>query len=189
MIEDPRYSNHSIGRYTYGEPRVIKWGNETKLKIGSFCSIASGVTIILGGNHRVDWITTYPFNVVFNDFNHIKGHPSTKGDVIIGNDVWIAMNAFILSGVKIGDGSVIAANSVVCKDIPPYTIVAGNPAKEVKTRFDPTIIDKLMTIKWWDWDIEKIKKNVHLLMSDNIEDFIANNYHNCNKLEINNRDI
>ncbi|BAQ61190.1 chloramphenicol acetyltransferase [Geminocystis sp. NIES-3708] len=179
MNENPTYSDYSIGRYTYGEPRVLKWGNESTLRIGSFCSIASGVTILLDGNHRVDWLTTYPFSVVFEEFTNIEGHPATKGDVIIGNDVWIAMNSLILSGVKIGDGAVIGANSVVCRDVPPYTIVAGNPAKKIKTRFDSHTVEKLLEMEWWNWDLNKIKSNVPLLMSDDFNQFISKNNSSC----------
>jgi acetyltransferase-like isoleucine patch superfamily enzyme len=167
----------SFGKYTYGSPNIYGV-NDAKLVIGNFCSIATNVNIWLGGNHRSDWVTTYPFGHInqdiFNNFNGV-GHPSTKGDVIIGNDVWIGHNVTILSGVTIGDGAVIASNSHVVKNVEPYSLVGGNPAKFIKYRFTPEQIEKLLEIKWWYWDDEKINKFTTLLCNDNIDDFI----HQC----------
>jgi acetyltransferase-like isoleucine patch superfamily enzyme len=175
MNKNPRYAAYSIGRFSFGYPKVRSWGENATLKIGNFCSIAQGVNIVLGGEHRVDWVTTYPFNKILNEYKYIKGHPATKGDIIIGNDVWIGMNATILSGVTIGDGAVIGANSLVTNDVEPYTIVGGNPAKPIRKRFDQQTIDRLLRIKWWDWDIEKIKRNVPDLLSNQIEQFLDKN--------------
>jgi acetyltransferase-like isoleucine patch superfamily enzyme len=175
MQDNPRYSNYSIGRFTYGDPSVLEWGEGMTLKVGSFCSISANVTILLGGNHRSDWITTFPFNVVFEGFTHIEGHPSSNGDVIIGNDVWIALNTLILSGVTIGDGAIIAANSVVTKDVEPYTIVGGNPAKKIRNRFDNKTIENLLKIRWWDWDLEKIKSTIPLMLSTDTQAFLNKN--------------
>lgn len=165
----------SFGKYTYGNPE-IKWENSNaKLIVKNFCSIASNVKIYLGGNHRVDWVSTYPFGHIhqnkFNNFNG-EGHPSTKGDVIIGNDVWIGDNVTIMSGVTIGDGSIIANNSHVVKDVEPYTLVGGNPAKFIKYRFTKEQIEKLLEIKWWDWDDEKINEFSPALCSNDIDNFI-----------------
>ena len=168
------------GKYTYGIPIIHKSGkNDTngKLIIGKFCSIAKNCNIFLGGNHRIDWVTTYPFgHINKNIFNNYSGdgHPTTKGDVIINNDVWIGANVTIMSGVTIGDGAVIANNSHVVKNIEPYTIVGGNPAKFIKKRFTEEQIDKLLKIKWWDWDDIKINKFTHLLCNNNIDNFIKN---------------
>ena len=130
----------SFGKYTYGTPNIVWANNNAKLVVGNFCSIASNVTIYLGGNHRTDWVTTYPFGHIhqnkFNVFNGI-GHPSTKGDVIIGNDVWIGSNVTIMSGVTIGDGVVIANNSHIVKNVESYSLTGGNPAKLIKYRFTP----------------------------------------------------
>lgn len=158
-----------IGEYTYGHPIVYFVNEESNLYIGKFCSIATEVKIFLGGNHRYDWITTYPFNELSDYFpsaKDIKGHPSTNGDVVIGNDVWIGHGVTILSGVKISDGAVIGLNSVVTKDIGAYEIWAGNPAKFIKKRFDDETIEFLMNFKWWDKDLEFISRNMHLLCSD-----------------------
>ena len=156
-------SNIEIGRYTYGyENMSIKqWGEGASLKIGSFSSIADRLTVFLGGNHRVDWITTFPFGHIFQDElggTEIVGHPKSNGEIIIGNDVWIASNVTIMSGIKIGDGAVIAANCMVVKDIAAYEIWGGNPAKKVKTRFSEEVINSLKQLKWWEWEVEIIKK-------------------------------
>lgn len=163
----------NIGEYTYGNPLILDWGEGANLYIGKFYSIADNVVIFLGGEHRTEWITTYPFSAqVFNlewpEANQIKGHPKTKGDVVIGNDVWIGYKTTILSGIKIGDGAVVGTQSVVTKNVDPYTIVAGNPAKLIRKRFDDKIIKKLLQLKWWNWPINKIKENIHILLSNNV---------------------
>lgn len=165
-----------VGEYTYGCPKVIDFGEGSHLKIGKFCSIAGGVVIMLGGNHRMDWITTYPFPALGDRWplaRGIVGHPGTKGDIVIGNDVWIAAEAIILSGVTVGDGAVIAARAVVTRDVPPYAVVAGNPAKVVKLRFDVEEIELLLNMRWWDWDESKISQNLEQLCSSNIRGFVA----------------
>lgn len=166
----PDKSNISVGRYTYGSPKCLTWSGEERIRIGSFCSIADEVSIFGGGEHRTDWITTFPLRIMFglpgawND-----GIPCAKGETIVGNDVWIGYGAMILSGVTVGDGVVIGAGSVVTKDVPPYTIVGGNPAKFVKSRFDDETKKELLKIKWWEWPIEKILNNVTLLCSNDRE--------------------
>jgi len=173
--------HYLIGDFTYGVPNIMhwkEWGEDAKLIIGKYCSIARNVTIILGGNHRIDWVTTYPFKAFNHSFGNtieIKDYHISKGDVVIGNDVWIGHGATILSGVKIGNGAVIAAQAVVSKDVPPYSIVAGNPARIVKKRFEESVIDELGKIAWWDWSIEKINKEMKYLCSEDIYDFINRN--------------
>lgn len=170
--------DYSIGNYTYGEPVVLFPNDNATLVIGKFCSIAKDVTIFLGGNHRVDWVSTYPFFEIFDDFEKdeiIEGHPSTKGSVVIGNDVWIGRNVIILSGVQIGNGAVIAAGSVITKNIGSYEVWAGNPAKMVKKRFDIDTIETMEKIRWWDWDLEKIKHNIKYLCTNNIKQILLYN--------------
>jgi acetyltransferase-like isoleucine patch superfamily enzyme len=166
---------YDIGEYTYGKPNVLSWGEGAKLKIGKFCSISKDVEILLGGNHRMDWVSTYPF-MIFNEkwpnAVKIKGHPRSKGDVIIGNDVWICRGAKILSGINIGDGAVIGAYAVVTKDVPPYAVVAGNPARIIKYRFTEDVINKLLKISWWDFQKEEIYKNIDSICSGDINNFL-----------------
>ena len=162
------------GKYSYGTPEIRYQTDNAKLIIGNFCSIGPNVKVYLGGNHRKDWITTYPFGHinqgVFYAFNGY-GHPSTKGDVVVGNDVWICENVTIMSGIKIGDGAIIANNSHVVKDVEPYSIVGGNPAKLIQYRFPEETRKKLLDIQWWNWNEEKINKILPYLCSDNIEEF------------------
>jgi len=157
-----------IDDYSYGKINALYWDTKTKLNIGKFVSIADGVTFILGGNHRLDWITTYPFPIFASklDFGvDIEGHPSTKGDITIGHDVWIGQNATILSGVTVGNGAVIGAASVVAKDIPNYAICVGNPSRIIGYRFDAETISKLEKIAWWNWDETKIRNSIEILCS------------------------
>lgn len=142
----------------------MEWGEGANLTIGSFCSIADGLKIILGGNHRVDCVSTFPFGFVYKDelgIEKISGHPSTRGDIKIGNDVWIGSDVTILSGVTIGDGAVIGANSTVTKNIEPYAVVGGNPAKLIRFRFNKDVIDMLLRLKWWYLPVSDIRKLSH----------------------------
>lgn len=170
---NPDYNEFEIGEWTYGRPKILASNEGATLKIGKFCSIGGDVKILLGSEHRIDWISTYPFNILFEEAKNITGHPTTKGDVIIGNDVWIGENAFILSGIHIEDGAVIAAGSVVTKDVEPYTIVGGNPACLLRKRFDNESIRKLLEIEWWNWPLEKIEKNIPHLLSGDVQALMA----------------
>lgn len=164
------------GKYTYGEPHVPPYDRQgNKIIIGNFCSIAQEVLILLGGNHSLNWVTTFPFEkepLFFNNRPN-NNYESSKGDVIIGNDVWIGRRSIILSGITIGDGAVIAAGSVVTKDVPPFTIVGGNPAKIIKKRFEEDIIKALLEIAWWNFEDNKINQILPLICSPNIEQFIV----------------
>lgn len=173
MRDNPRYAGYTIGRYTYGRPKIYSWDQKTHLTIGSFCSIADEVAIILGGEHHTDWVTTYPFSTIFPEGKNFPGHPSTKGDISIGNDVWLGRGAVILSGVVIGDGAVIGAGCVVSKSVPPYTIVGGNPQIVIRQRFAPEQVEALLKIAWWAWPINQILKALPLLLNDQIDEFIA----------------
>ncbi|MCY6369708.1 CatB-related O-acetyltransferase [Clostridium ganghwense] len=141
-----------------------------KLKIGKFCSIGSGAIFMMAGNqgHRYDWITSYPFYYSTINESAENGY-IPAGDTVVGNDVWIGTEAVIMPGVKIGDGAVIGTRALVTKDVEPYTIVGGNPAKPIKRRFIQDEIEMLLEMQWWNWPIEKIKNNMLLLCSDNIK--------------------
>lgn len=163
------------GDYTYGRPQPIRtYGDDdSKVYIGKFCSIGFDTRIFLGGEHHPEWVSTYPFRVKFELPGVLEdGQPRSKGDVIIGNDVWIGAYTTILSGIRIGDGAVIGAGAVVTRDVEPYAIVAGNPARLIRKRFAEDEIKALLEIKWWEWDIDRILKNVHLFSSEHIDKFI-----------------
>ena len=164
----------SVGRHTYGAPKVRWWGEPANLFIGSFCSISNGVEIFLGGNHRTDWITTYPFSAFrkWQEGSLIQGHPSSNGDVRIGSDVWLGSGCVILSGVTIGHGAVVACRAVVTKDVPDYAIVGGNPARIIRMRFNADQVERLTTSAWWTWPEDKLRQRLQLLMSPEIELFL-----------------
>lgn len=146
-----------------------------RLSIGKFCMIASGVEFIMNGaNHLLDAVSSFPFAVFGGDWATAmdgKTYP-TKGDTVVGNDVWLGYRTTILPGITIGDGAIIGAYSVVTRDVPPYTIVGGNPAKLIRKRFDDADIARLLELRWWDWPIEKITKYAPFL-TGNIADFLA----------------
>lgn len=162
-ISDSNFESHVTHHYDF---------NNDKLIIGKFCQIASGVEFVMNGaNHQMNSISTFPFNIFEGwdaDAPEISDLP-LKGDTIIDNDVWIGQNAVILPGVHIGDGAIIGANSVVGSDVPAYTIVVGNPAKEVRKRFDSEMIDLMLKFKWWDKSIDEINALIPLLTCSNIE--------------------
>lgn len=143
-----------------------------KLIIGKFCAIGKGVEFIMNGaNHRMNSASTYPFNIMGGGWERVT--PSLKdlpikGDTVVGNDVWIGQNVTVLPGVHIGDGAIIGANSVVSKDVQPYTVVGGNPIKLIRRRFDDGTTEFLLGLKWWDWSAEKIFKNLELLCSGDL---------------------
>ena len=147
-----------------------------KLVIGKFCMIASDVTFIMNGaNHLSRAISSYPFAVFGEGWANAmdgKTYP-TKGDIIVGNDVWIGYNATIMPGVKIGDGAIIASNATVVRDVAPYAIVGGNPAQEIRKRFSPEEIARLLEIKWWDWEVERISQHVQDLTGNDISKLLV----------------
>lgn len=166
VIDDPQIE---VGDFTYyhdfddptGFERNVRYlfpfiGD--RLVIGRFCAIASGATFLMnGGNHAVEGVSTYPFSIFGAAWS--KAEPESwphRGDTVIGNDVWIGYQATLLPGVRIGDGAVIGAKAVVTGNVPPYAVVAGNPAKVVRLRFPETTIDRLLALRWWDWPIERI---------------------------------
>ncbi|MCP6760770.1 MAG: Vat family streptogramin A O-acetyltransferase [Fischerella sp. CENA71] len=144
-----------------------------KLIIGKFCALATGVKFIMNGaNHQMSGFSTYPFSIFGSGWERVTPKSDElpfKGDTVIGNDVWIGYEAIIMPGVKIGDGAIVAAKSVVVKDVAPYTIVGGNPASLVRQRFPDEIIKTLLEIAWWNWDIEKITRNLEKIVGADIE--------------------
>jgi len=159
---------YKIGKHTYGIPTVLaSRGMPQYIEIGSFCSIAAGVVFLLSVDHRPDWFTTYPFNVLWG-YNK-QGHPHSKGNIIVGNDVWIGQNVTVLSGVRIADGACIGAGSVITKDVPPYTVMAGNPAKIVKTRFPKDVVSILLKLQWWNRPDDEIQSMLPVLLSGDVE--------------------
>lgn len=149
--------------------------NGDKLKVGKFCSIACGAKFLFtSANHKMHSISTYPFPIFFEewglDVTNITSAWDNKGDIVIGNDVWIGYEAIVLSGVMIGDGAIIGTRAVVTKDVPPYTIVGGIPAKPIRKRFSDEVISKLLELQWWNWPENRIKENIDVIQSGRIKD-------------------
>lgn len=143
-----------------------------KLIIGKFCAIGKGVEFVMNGaNHRMCSVTTYPFNIMGGGWEKCTPRLDElplKGDTVVGNDVWFGQNVTVMPGVHIGDGAIIAANSVVASDVPPYCVVGGNPCRVIRKRFDDELIDYLLKLKWWDWSPEKIMRNLEALCSGDL---------------------
>lgn len=159
-----KFPQIQIDAYTYARKMTVYcWDNTIKINIGKFCSFADNVSLVAGGEHDKDWVSQFPFidSWKMTSLYGLK-KPRCKGDITIGNDVWCATNTMILSGVSIADGAVIAAGAVVTKDVPPYAIVGGVPAKIIGYRFDDEIIQSLQRIKWWNWPADMIRDNVQL---------------------------
>ena len=149
-----------------------------KLIIGKFCSIACGTKFLFNcANHSLKSLSTYTFPLFYEEWELEKSNITTawdnKGDIVIGNDVWIGYEAVIMAGVHIGDGAIIAARAVVTKDVPPYTIVGGTPAKEIRKRFDAEVIQQLLLLKWWNWSTDKIRKCLPYIMEGKINELLT----------------
>lgn len=167
FISDPRQfvQNNVLYHYPINHERLI---------IGKFCSIACGVKFLFNcANHTLKSLSTYTFPLFYEDWELEKSNVASawdnKGDIVIGNDVWIGFEAVILAGVKIGDGAIIGTRAVVTKDVPPYSIVGGIPAKVIRKRYSPDIIEQLLSLRWWDWTKDRIKRNLPFIMAGNIE--------------------
>lgn len=167
FVNDPRDFERNNVLYHYPI-------NHDKLMIGKFCSVACGAKFLFNSaNHTLDSLSTYPFPIFFEEWNldvkDITKAWDNKGDIVIGNDVWIGYEAVIMAGVTIGDGAVIGTRAVVTKDVPPYTIVGGIPAKPIKKRFSQENINTLLKLKWWNWSKEKISQHISDIQSGNIK--------------------
>lgn len=168
FVNDPRdFQKHNV---LYHYPI-----NRDRLIIGKFCSIACGAKFIFtSANHKLGSLSTYPFPLFFEEWDLDKSNVTdawdNKGDIVIGNDVWIGYEAVIMQGVTIGDGAIIGTRAVVTKDVPPYSIVGGVPAKPIRKRFSDEVISQLLEIKWWDWSDDKVKENISAIQSGNIKE-------------------
>lgn len=154
----------AVGNYTYGRIKVLNDLSNVRLEIGSFCSIAEGVTFVLGNDHPVNRVSTYPFEHMI--INSSKSDAMSKGDITVDDDVWIGFRSTILSGVHIGQGAIVAAGSVVTKDVPPYAIVGGVPAKVLKYRFEQEIVDELMTVDYSKLSDEMVEQHIDELYKE-----------------------
>jgi virginiamycin A acetyltransferase len=177
MSENLHLWHSDRGTYFDRNVNIISWSDQYHVHLGKYNSIGRDCNFFLHANHRSDWITTTsqlwgPVTPEIADMHMNMGHPSCKGDIIVENDVWIGAKSTIMSGIKIHNGAIVGATATVTKDVPPYAIVAGNPAKIVKFRFSPDQIDKLLKISWWNWTEDRIKTEAMLLWSDNIDTFI-----------------
>ena len=190
VIKDPLIE---VGDYTIyndfvADPLLFEKNNvlyhypihREKLIIGKFCSIACGTKFLFNcANHSLKSLSTYTFPLFYEEWELEKSNITTawdnKGDIVIGNDVWIGYEAVIMAGVHIGDGAIIAARAVVTKDVPPYTIVGGTPAKEIRTRFDAEVIQQLLLLKWWNWSTDKIRKCLPYIMEGKMNELLTRN--------------
>lgn len=171
FVNDPRDFEKNNVLYHYPV-------NGDRLEIGKFCSIACGAKFLFtSANHALRSLSTYPFPIFFDewelDAKDIRSAWDNKGDIILGNDVWVGYEAVILSGVTIGDGAIIGTRAVVTKDVPPYTIVGGVPAKPLRRRFDDKTVERLLALRWWDWEEEKIKHHIAAIQAGDVEALCA----------------
>ena len=170
FVHDPRDFERNNVLYHYPV-------NEDELKIGKFCSIACGAKFLFtSGNHAMKSLSTYTFPIFFEELGldpkDIRSAWDNKGDIVIGNDVWIGYEAVILSGVKIGDGAIIGTRAVVTKDVAPYTIVGGVPARPIRKRFDDETVKALQALRWWDWEFDEIQKKLPALRSGDLAQLV-----------------
>ena len=188
IIQDPQIV---VGDYTIyndfvNDPLLFEKNNvlyhypshKERLVIGKFCSIACGTRFLFNcANHTLNSLSTYTFPLFYEEWNLEKSNVvsawDNKGDIIIGDDVWIGYEAVIMSGIHVGSGAIIAARAVVTKDVPPYTIVGGTPAREIRKRFDTDVIKRLLMLKWWDWPIDKIRQCLPYIMNGDLDELLS----------------
>lgn len=166
--DDPEDSENFERNVLYHYPFI-----GDKLVIGKFCAIARGVRFIMNGaNHKLSGLSTYPFQIFGNGWERVmpeSGELPYKGDTVIGNDVWIGYEALIMPGVSIGNGAIVSSRSVVVADVPAYTVVGGNPARPIRTRFDADVVAALEALAWWDWPVEKISAHLSLIVAGDVD--------------------
>tara|TARA_B110000977_G_scaffold201306_1_gene295260 strand:+ start:2606 stop:3157 length:552 start_codon:yes stop_codon:yes gene_type:complete len=177
MVENIHLWHSDRGTYFDRNVNIISWSDQYHVHLGKYNSIGRDCNFFLHANHRADWVSTSsqlwgPVTPEIAQTHMDMGHPTCKGDINVGNDVWIGAMSTIMSGITIGDGAIVGAGSTVTKDVPPFAIVAGNPGKIVKYRFTEEQIEKLLQISWWNWEENKIKENAMSMWSPNIDDFI-----------------
>lgn len=175
IVGDYTYYDDPHDVYNFEKNVLYLYGfSEDKLIIGKFCQIATGVRFLTnGGNHPMQGLSTYPFKVFGEAWSSSDLDVVSKGDIVVGNDVWIGNAATIMQGIHIGDGAIIGTNALVTKDVEPYTIVGGNPAKMIRQRFDDETIQCLMELAWWDWPVEKITKHLDSLVKGDLSSLKA----------------
>jgi len=164
-----------MGRMSYYAPRVIKYkGDSGRVIVGNFASLAPDADFYVGGLHRVEWVSLYGLRAMLDlPGAYEDGFTHGRGDIVVGSDTWVTNGSTVMSGVTIGDGAVVGTKAVVAKDVRPYAIVVGNPAKEIGRRFSDEQVEALLRIKWWDWPTELVKERVDLLSSPDIDGFIG----------------
>jgi len=177
MIENLHLWHADRGTYFDRNVNIISWSDVFHIYLGKYNSIGRDCNFFLHANHRPDWVTTSsqlwgPVTPEIADMHMNMGHPSCKGHIVVENDVWIGAKSTIMSGVKIHNGSIVGANSTVTKDVPPYAIVVGNPARVVKYRFNERQVESLLKIQWWNWTEDRIKTEAMIMWSDKIDEFI-----------------
>lgn len=165
----------TIGRHSYPDPPPVVYyvGDTARVSIGAFTSIAAGAELLAGGEHHTDWISTFPLRIRLNLAGKLDdGQPGSRGDIVIGNDVWLGRHCRVMSGVTVGSGAIVAAGAVVTNDVPPYAVVGGVPARVLRMRYTDEQIDALLRIGWWNWTDETIRERVEELSSPHIDEFI-----------------
>lgn len=165
----------TMGDFSYETPSLLHFGaNATPVSVGRYSSLHHTVEIFLGGLHHPEWVSTFGFRIMCDlPGANEDGQPWSKGPVVIGSDVWIGWRALIMSGITIGDGAVVAAGAVVTRDVPPYAMVGGNPARLIKARFDEETVAALLRIRWWDWPHDKVLAHVDQLNAPDVAGFVA----------------
>jgi acetyltransferase-like isoleucine patch superfamily enzyme len=164
-----------MGNMSYYAPNVVKYEGDTgRVIIGNFASVAPDADFYVGGLHRTEWVSQFGMRTMLDlPGAHQDGFTHGRGDIVVGSDTWVTNGCTVMSGVTIGDGAVVGTKAVVAKDVRPYAIVVGNPAREIRRRFSDEQVDALLRIKWWDWPTEKVKHHIELICSPDIDAFIA----------------